>query len=378
MKSLIQLAVVVVLLGVPSSLHAALQITLTPAVQNSAQSQTLLFTVSLTNNSGTDSLYLNDIQFSLSGNSATHLTPDSNTYFSNVPGILLPNETYSGPLFSIALDGTATPADYGGTVNVLGGADIFASGNLASANFAVLFPSVTLVATDASASEYGPDNGVFTVTRTGRTDTDLTVTFSTTGSAVNGTTYSLIPTSITIPSGSASQTITLTPLPDAIAQGDRNAVFTITTSDVSPYALGASLSDTVVVHDKPAEAWRVQTFGGAANDPKAADLASWKSDGLLNLLAYALNIDPTSNDRSGLPISSTSAGYLTLSYVPNSNAPDLTYAVEASTDLIHWNTNDVEAVNNPNPNPPNQVTFRYKYPVNSSAPAFLHLRVTRN
>lgn len=370
-------AIVGLLLLLGASLgQAGLTVSLTPAVQNSAQGRSLLFTVTLTNSSITDALYLNDIQFTLSGSAATLLKPDTNTYFSNVPGILLPGETYSGPLFSVALDAAATPADYSGTVTVLGGADIFASTSLSAVDFAVLFPSVTLAAADASASEFGPDNGSFTLTRTGRTDIDLTITLSTAGSAVNGTTYTALPATITIPAGSASRTIALTPLPDNLAQGDRNAVLSVATSAF--YAPGVSASDTIVVHDKPADAWRFQTFGASANDPQAADNASWLNNGVSNLMAYALGMDPKSNDRSALPAVVLSGGYLTLTYVPNSAAADLTYQVEASTDLLTWNTSDVELVNAPNPNPPNRVTYRYKFPINTSGPAFLRLQIIRS
>ena len=53
----------------------------------------------------------------------------------NVPGILLPGETYSGVLFSVTLSAAALPGDYAGAITVKGGADIFAGGDLVSANF---------------------------------------------------------------------------------------------------------------------------------------------------------------------------------------------------------------------------------------------------
>ena len=50
-------------------------------------------------------------------------------------------------------------------------------------------PTVTLTATAANASDTGPVDGAFTVTRTGATGSPLTVTYSIAGTAVNGTSY---------------------------------------------------------------------------------------------------------------------------------------------------------------------------------------------
>src|SRR3954469_16120868 len=97
MKRFATMAAMLFLLGA-SVAWAGLTASLTPAVQNSGQGRTLIFTVTLTNTSGTDTLYLNDLQFALNGSAATLLKPDTNTCFSNVPGILSPGETYSGPL----------------------------------------------------------------------------------------------------------------------------------------------------------------------------------------------------------------------------------------------------------------------------------------
>src|SRR5206468_3840652 len=75
-------------------------------------------------------------------------------------------------------------------------------------------PTVTVVATDESASESGFNPGAFTVSRTGSTASELTVMYSVAGTAVNGTDYALLSGSITIPSASASATVTVSPIDD--------------------------------------------------------------------------------------------------------------------------------------------------------------------
>ena len=244
---------------------ADLTLQLTPAAPSAVPGAVLTFQGILTNTSTTDKLFLNDLQATLTGASAANVTLKSNAFFSNVPGILLPGETYNGPLFQMKLDASAPASDYAGGIAIQGGADIFASTTLATS-------SLTLLAT-------------------------------------------------------------------------------------------------------PVEQWRYTTFGANANDPAAADLADWDHDGVPNLIEYALGMSATTADRSSLPAPLTVNGHLALSYVPS--ASDLTYAVESSTDLMHWSSTDVEPVVIANPVPPNRLTFQYHQPLSLSGPVFLRLRVTR-
>ena len=75
---------------------------------------------------------------------------------------------------------------------------------------------VTVQATDAAASEVGPDQGTFTVYRpVTATQELLTVNYVLTGSAVNGVDYTpLLGGTLTIPAGESSKTITITPVAD--------------------------------------------------------------------------------------------------------------------------------------------------------------------
>ena len=278
-------------------------------------------------------------------------------------------------LFRVTLSAAAAPGNYAGTVVVKGGADIDASGDLASAQIAILSPAVSIVATDASASEAGPDPGTFTITRTGGTDLPLPVAYTVSGSAINGATYAAIPSVTIIPAGAASAAIFVTPIPDNIAQGDRLATLSLTAS--AAFNLGASTTDSVTIHDKPADQWRLQKFGAAANDPDAQDLADWDGDGITNIVEYALDLDPKIATPDALPQSTTSSGYLTYSYVPNPAATDLSYSVEASPDLVNWSTAHIEPVVVANPVPPNRVTVRYNIPISSLGRIFFRLHVTR-
>lgn len=353
---------------------AAVTMALTPAAGNAARGSEVVFTGTLTNTSATDRVFLNDLQ--MTGTSASQLSLKTNPFFANVPGILLPGESYVGPLFGVSLDPSATADDYGGTITILGGADIFASDEQASAAFAVLSPTVSVDATDSSASEFGPDSGLFTLSRTGSTSIPLVVEYAILGSGSNGVSYNVVSTSATISSGSTATTVTITPLPNDVVNGDRTVIFSLKPS--AEYNAAPITSGTVIIHDKPIDQWRLEKFGAAANDAAAADAADWDSDGIQNIVEYALALNPQSEDSAELPVPFIADGHLCLSYVTNPTVVDLDYLVEGSLDLVDWNTTEAEQVTVANPIPPNRVTYRHTQPVNAASRAFLRLRVQRH
>jgi hypothetical protein len=355
--------------------RAALTASLSPSVQNSASGQILVFCGTLVNTSTTDEVFLNDVELAISGTAAADVVSGTNAFYANVPGILLPGESYTGDIFSVALSGSAPPVDYDGTVMLQGGGDVFSACDLAGTAFTVLSPAVAIVATGTSASEVGPVSGTFTITRTCGTGIGLPVSFAIGGTAANGSDYQAVAGSATIASGSSFATVAITPMPNDIAQANPTAILTLAPSLL--YDLGTAVSDTVTIQVKPADAWRFENFGALANTPQAADTADWSGSGIVNLIAYALNIDPVAPTPVLLPSPAVLSGYLTLTYVPNAAATDLIYTVEASTDLINWSSADVESASNPASAPPGSVTFRYMDPIGTTGSVFMRLQVTR-
>jgi hypothetical protein len=113
-------------------------------------------------------------------------------------------------------------------------------------------PTLSIVATDASAAEtlstQTANTGTFTITRTGPNDAALSVVLSVSGSATNGTDYSRLPTTVTIPVGQASTTLTVTPLDDTLAESSESATVTLVSS--SAYIIdSAKASGTVTIAD---------------------------------------------------------------------------------------------------------------------------------
>jgi hypothetical protein len=125
-------------------------------------------------------------------------------------------------------------------------------------------PSITVTATDASASEAGPNAGTFTVSRGTSGSTALLVNLSVGGSATNGTDYAMIPGTVTIPAGSASATVTVSPVDDALLEPAETVILTATTG--AGYTVGTPASGTVTITDNDTPVVTV-----AATDANAAE-----------------------------------------------------------------------------------------------------------
>jgi len=107
---------------------------------------------------------------------------------------------------------------------------------------------VSITAPDPDASERGPENGRFTVSRC-NANSALTVTFSVSDPATNGTDYESIGNSVTIPAGSFSQDITVRPYDnDSEVEGDEPVTVTLTDTSAD-YDLGQPSAATVTIHD---------------------------------------------------------------------------------------------------------------------------------
>jgi hypothetical protein len=139
MRTLPAILCVIAALLAGGTAQAGLTVTLTAGSEFGNPAADTVFTGVLTNTSGTDKLFLNDVQVTLSGASATHLTLNKNTFFASVPGILLPGESYNGPLFSIGLGALAPVAEYAGSIDFNGGADIQANAQQGTAAFTLRY-----------------------------------------------------------------------------------------------------------------------------------------------------------------------------------------------------------------------------------------------
>lgn len=116
--------------------------------------------------------------------------------------------------------------------------------------YVVNLTTVSVVATDNIANETPTDLGTFTLTRTGNTATALTVNYTITGTATNGTDYTSIPLTATFAANSATTTVTVTPINDLISEGSipETVILTLTSNpnysiDTTKQAATVSLLD---------------------------------------------------------------------------------------------------------------------------------------
>lgn len=101
---------------------------------------------------------------------------------------------------------------------------------------------------------------------------------------------------------------------------------------------GSSFASVAPPPDTPIEFWRLANFNNTSNQGVAADDADDDSDGIRNLMEYALDLDPQQHDASPPPFLDTTTGYLSLDFPRHNGRTDLTYQVRASSNLVDWTT----------------------------------------
>ena len=106
----------------------------------------------------------------------------------------------------------------------------------------------TIVATDPSASEIGPDSGEFTVTRTGGDlSSAIPILSAISGTATEFSDYGNIQPNLLIPANQASATITINPITDSNPEGSETVILTIDDSGTNSYIAGAPSTATVTI-----------------------------------------------------------------------------------------------------------------------------------
>jgi hypothetical protein len=109
-------------------------------------------------------------------------------------------------------------------------------------------PIVSITASDADAAENPADNGVFTFTRTGPAADSLTVRYTMSGSALNGTDYNLLSGSVTFDPGVSSVDVALVPKDDALLENAEKAIATLTAG--TTFWLGAKSAEITIADDE--------------------------------------------------------------------------------------------------------------------------------
>ena len=206
----------------------------------------------------------------------------------------------------------------------------------------VTVPTVTVVATGDTASEDGLLPGAFTISRS-ETAGELTVHFAMTGTATEGADYETVSSAVFFPDGSTTAAVAVVPKPDDLAEGSESVTLVLTGD--AGYAVGSPPTAMVTLLDLPGDDWRFQEFGADANDPAIAGMTvDLDLDGLTNLEEYAYGSDPDGPGAAPIATETTTIGqdsYLGITITRNPDATDLSFEVQATSDLtdeLSWSS----------------------------------------
>jgi hypothetical protein len=155
--------------------------------------------------------------------------------------------------------------------------------------------AVSIVSTNDSLHELG-DTGEFTVTRTGLSFEEVTVSYSISGTATNGTDYEILSGEVLIPAGQTSATIDVTPLMDSMVANDEgDETITLTILDGQDYVAALSNAATATIFDNAFPTIPDQTMSGSL-DVLTIDLPTeLNGQSLIYMVAIDQNVAATLN-----------------------------------------------------------------------------------
>ncbi|MGH7134272.1 MAG: Calx-beta domain-containing protein, partial [Pirellulales bacterium] len=148
--------------------------------------------------------------------------------------------------------------------------DVDPSASSATVNIAEEDPPTVSVSADipTAVENDTSQDGEYTISRTGPTDSSLTVNLAASGTAVAGTNYVALPSSVTIPAGSQTAVLQVAALEDTPGSNDPETV-TETIQPGSNYTIGSPSSADVSILEQP-----TSTVTIAATTPTTAEDSS--------------------------------------------------------------------------------------------------------
>jgi len=128
----------------------------------------------------------------------------------------------------------------------------------------VALPVVSIEATDGAASEVGPDEATFTVTRSGAPSTPLTVRYTVAGTATNVIDYEVLTGIVQFGIGQSVAEIAIFPISDGLIEGDETVIVTLV--DDASYDLGAVVTATATIADPVIPIVTISVVDGDASE----------------------------------------------------------------------------------------------------------------
>jgi hypothetical protein len=143
---------------------------------------------------------------------------------------------------------------------------------------AVPVPEVSVTLADSTAAEEGPDTATFTFTRTEDPANPLTVTYTLTGTAINGADYETNELTVTFGANETTATVTITPIDDAIAELHETVVLTI--SPGPGYLAGFPASAATGIADNEPDIISITALDATAYERLPQDTITFRVDRL--------------------------------------------------------------------------------------------------
>ena len=220
-------------------------------------------------------------------------------------------------------------------------------GKTATASYTISAPAITSTLT--ASGTYAAAISTYTITAS-NTPTSYSATNLPTGLAVNTSTGAITGTPTV--AGTYSVTIGAT---NAGGTGTATLVFTISASFAT---------------------WQAQKFTTVqlADSATSGATADSDLDGFSTQVEYALGLTPTSADSTGRPAISTTSSNWVYTYTRPTGLSDVTYSVEASTDLTTWSTTGVTHTNTSTVS--GVETWTGSYALTTGGALFLRLKTT--
>ena len=237
-------------------------------------------------------------------------------------------------------------------------------------------PIISIITSDDFAQENDvSDQGEFTVNTSAISATNLNINYTLSGNAAPGSDFVALTGAATIPAGQLTTTIPVTAIRDNLVEGDETVLLTLSSS--SDYTLGTSAASLTIL-DIPFDQWRNTFFGDSILN--IGDGEDFDSDGVQNLIEYALGLDPTDgSSQNPLAALQNGGSDLTLSYEEDTTLKDIQYIVEVSPTLgvspSLWTTQGVTLTFTPQADGKRTVTATTTANI---ARQFMRLRVVRN
>ena len=250
----------------------------------------------------------------------------------------------------------------------------------------VTAPDLAVALTHASSFTQGDTHAAYsiTITNMGAADTAGTVGVTATlpsgltalALAGAGWTADLDTTTCTrtdaLAAGGAYPPITLTVSVATNAPPSVISTATVFGGGECNFANNTASDPTTIIALAPIQLWRLHWYGTTANSGPAADTAL-APNGMPNLLAYALGLNPTVPADNPV-VGDIDTGYLRLTVPRNPDATDISFCVEVTGDLTTpaWTTNGTTV----DINTPTLLQAHENTPVSASPGGFIRLRVT--